>query len=845
MKTALGRWGAIALGAYLGLVLLLHAGDAALGQGYYGRSLTVDGCADPAGLVLETVGPNVHERRAPRQVEGGQAQFSLPSRSIRSLALDVPHPRMLSVSLGGRSLTLSAAAQVDLTPLLADDAWDLPRLGRLYFPLAFDLRGRAGLPWAALALLLALALAGPALAGRLARRRGWAFEQPAAPSPAGDAWLAWALCIAALAALEWRQPLSFLQNDNYSQFTPKLLNAFNQLEHGHFPWWDADGGLGTPLYETGLYGVLDPLLNLSRLVTRALGRPHWLVDAQAFVCLPLGAWIMHRVLARLGVERWAGLAAAVALGLSGPLMKLGTLWYYTLPLAVYGPLLAWLFVIAAQEGFGARWALLAAAVRTAFFYAGNAQFFLYACLLEGAGILALAWRRRSWQPVAMAAASLGLSAGLCLPLALLQARLTAGLDHSEAASLASGLPFDGLAAALLPRPLALGRFPLSPELGHGEFTQLYYLGPLWALAFAGALGAALRGRRVPGLALLVAAALVGALCLGRSSLVYAVSRHLPVLGQLRYAFKLYPYAAALVIVQGALLLTWAAAEPRLRAAVRWAALASLGLSLLAAALGPLSEPGLPAARYPKPAPAVAEAVKDQVILPLHQVLLIEPGWPDCLPGNLPSLFNVRSFEQYEALRTGAIKAEALEAAGPKALAQRFGVSRILLQKALPDAIAARGLRYNWELVYGGFAREARGLRLITATATVEVYDTGVTAWNLKPLSGTGQVKELHFGGGAAARADLDAVSGGAWLAQVEWRPGLSAKADGKPVAVTQGPDGWTQLELPANVTALRLDYRPPGLTGLLAAGALLALLGLIAIVWAGKLPAGGGKSWTA
>jgi len=41
-------------------------------------------------LVLETVGPNVHERRAPRRVEGGQAQFSLPSRSIRSLALDVP-----------------------------------------------------------------------------------------------------------------------------------------------------------------------------------------------------------------------------------------------------------------------------------------------------------------------------------------------------------------------------------------------------------------------------------------------------------------------------------------------------------------------------------------------------------------------------------------------------------------------------------------------------------------------------------------------------------------------------------------------------------------------------------
>lgn len=844
MFSALGRWSAIALGCYLTLVLVLHVGDAVLGPGYYGQILTVDGSPDPAALVLETVGPNVHERRGPR-VEGTRALFSLPSRSIRSLALEAPGSAALTVSLDGQSLALSSAARVDLTPLLADHAWDLPSLGRLYFPVAVDLGGRAGLSWVALILLLAVTLAGPTLARRWASRRHWSFDQPVAPAPATDAWLAWGLCLVALALLEWRQPLSFLQDDNYCQFTPKLLNAFSQMEHGHFPWWDASGGLGTPLYETGLYGVLDPLLNLSRLLTRALGRLPWLVDVQAFVCLPLGAWIMHHVLVRLRVERLSALAAAVGIGLLGPLMKLSTMWYYTLPLAVYGPLLAWLFVVAAQDGFGASWALASAAVRTAFFYAGNAQFFLYACLLEGAGLLWLAWRRRSWRPLALAAASYGLTAGLCLPLGLLQRRLTAGLAHGEAANLASGLPFSGLAAVLLPRPLALGRFPLFADMGDGEFTHLYFLGPLWALLFAFSLGAALRRRRLPGLALLVAATLVGALSLGRSSLVYALSRYLPLLGQLRYAFKLYPYAAALVIVQGALMLTWAASEPRLRRAVRWAAGLSLGLSLLAAVIGPLTQRGVPALRYPRPVPAVAAAVKDQVILPLHQIWLIKPGWPDCLPGNLPGLFNVRSFEQDEALRTGIINNDLLDSMGPLALARRFGVSRILLQRALPEAIAARGLKYNWELDYGRFAKEAQGLRLITATPTVEVFDTGVPAWGLKPLAGTGRVEALHFGGGAAARADLADVSGGPWLMQVEWRPGLRAKADGRPVAVTRGPDGWTQLQLPAQVTALLMDYRPPGLKWFCLAGAVLALLGLVAIPLALRIPAREGKAWIA
>jgi hypothetical protein len=247
----------------------------------------------------------------------------------------------------------------------------------------------------------------------------------------------------------------------------------------------------------------------------------------------------------------------------------------------------------------------------------------------------------------------------------------------------------------------------------------------------------------------------------------------------------------------------------------------VGAGLLAALVacfgGALAAPLRPAFKSARPAPMIFEALQGQPFLALQGQGAFSPAWVDGQPGGLAGLNGLRSWDAGDA-------AAGLSAT-PAALAQRYGLSRVVVPAA--DASLAPGLR------------------LLTRTVETLVFNSGADAWDLKPVGCSGVVQELHYGGGAALRADLGQVSGGAWLLQVPWRPGLRAKADGHAIGVIEGADGWAQLAVPAGATALRVDYRPPGLRWILLAGGIVALLGLGALGLAVRRPAGGGKTWVA
>lgn len=150
-----------------------------------------------------------------------------------------------------------------------------------------------------------------------------------------------------------------------------------------------------------------------------------------------------------------------------------------------------------------------------------------------------------------------------------------------------------------------------------------------------------------------------------------------------------------------------------------------------------------------------------------------------------------------------------------AVTRRWGLSRVLVDTSAPLPPEQKPL-----------VDQARALRLVTRTAGIELYATGLDAWNLEPLQGGGRVTDLVWGAGAGLRAQLQGVGGGAWRLQVPWREGLRARADGRAVSVTADALGWSDVALPAGCASLRLDYRPPGLRWILGGGLLLLLLGL-------------------
>jgi hypothetical protein len=237
---------------------------------------------------------------------------------------------------------------------------------------------------------------------------------------------------------------------------------------------------------------------------------------------------------------------------------------------------------------------------------------------------------------------------------------------------------------------------------------------------------------------------------------------------------------------------------------------ALAFAGLVARPAPLS---LADAQALRSAAGLAERLKSETLLLLPDQRLL----PAAFPGRSAAQRSLRSVDWDQAAADP----------GPGdlfAITRRWGLSRVLLDPTAPATPDQQALE-----------AQARALRLLTRSAGVELYATGLSAWNLEPLQGGGRVTDLLWGAGAGLRAQLADVGGGTWRLQVPWRAGLRARADGRPLSVTADALGWANVALPPGCASLRLDYRPPGLRWMLGLGLALALAGL-ALAVPGFLP---------
>jgi len=512
--------------------------------------------------------------------------------------------------------------------------------------------------------LMALVL-GAILLSRRSEPPAALFEVPAPPAMAASTlpfWIGLLLLACALAGLEVWQPQYFVQDDNYAQFLPIIVQASRSFFAGTFPTWNAHQLLGQPTTTVGVYALTYPPTYLCSAAARhVIGNDAWTLDVFCIGHLLAGYVVLARWLQRdLGVRGWLAAQAALGFALSGFFLVGGRSWFYMVPLALWLPLIFQAFFRTLAEPSGRNAALLGAAIGL-LFHAGNAQMWLYTLLFLGCAALLFfcSGAVRRAHVLALVGA---LCVGLLTALPLLVSQLDFTADVSRA-SWGSGT-VRGIFALGLPHPFVTAAGP--NDWGGSDakrMTAFYYCGLISsAAALALALAWWRRLLHVPFerrqlASPVVLCILLSAACLevsyGSEGFGWPVLSRLPVLSKFTNPFKFIGFLSFFVAVLGAVYLEHALPKgPPPQRDRRAMAVMALAVVLLA-----LHVPQTRVAFW-----TYADAVdrrlpqKLQALMPADQrVASVTPlrsglaGHSDTLPNNLATLQGVLHIDGYDPL----------------------------------------------------------------------------------------------------------------------------------------------------------------------------------------------------
>lgn len=287
--------------------------------------------------------------------------------------------------------------------------------------------------------------------------------------------------------LEYQYPYTFLKDDNLNQFLPVILEGMQQLFNGHLPVWNPYQYTGSPLLEYGIYAVLYPLMILSYVISHYVTHNDFLLF-EFFVLFHLiaGYCATFFLLRSRRIQPLLSLIGAIAFVFSGYALIASGSWYYVAPVLLFLPLI-FLFHDRLHGSRDLRTPLFLGAIRGLFFYAGNAQFFVYALLFEFLYFLFLYFRDRpAFLPLfERYALSFLVTFIIALPLALAQAHAISDSTRQDLPLSSSFLsysshPLDVLAGQFLPYPLYHSRSPFARS--PSSFSEIYYAGTFFFLA---------------------------------------------------------------------------------------------------------------------------------------------------------------------------------------------------------------------------------------------------------------------------------------------------------------------------------------------------------------------------
>ena len=367
-------------------------------------------------------------------------------------------------------------------------------------------------------------------------------------------WIAAGLAVvaAALAMLEWIEPCYFVQDDNFANVLPGILQGCRSMFHGEFPDFDPCQFMGMPNAGKGLFTLFYPPTIVSYAIARyVLGNENWTLEIFAAMHLLAGYVASYAAGRMTGLRPALAFALGISFVLSGYILFVGRGWHAVLTLVLWLPLLfcsieAWL-----NGRAGWRWLILSGLTIGGFYYNGFPQYWIYAMLFMAvAAIVAVAGGRIAVRQLIWPAAAGLLGLALLMPTLVVQLEITRGMEEKPA-NFGEGFEH-GLLATVAPYPLsqAQGFMPLRSNREKELETEWYFAGTILMAAGYVVLGVLLAYRCSPRWIALhpwtVVAALSLWLGLGSAGILWTVMGRLPIIrGVNHYPHRLLPFLRVL------------------------------------------------------------------------------------------------------------------------------------------------------------------------------------------------------------------------------------------------------------------------------------------------------------
>ena len=508
-------------------------------------------------------------------------------------------------------------------------------------------------------------------------------------------WIALGLAVVAtaLAILELIQPYYFVQDDNFANVLPGVLQGCRSMVNGEFPDFDPCQYLGMPNAGKGIFALFYPPTIVSYVTARwVLGNENWTLDVFAAMHL-LGGYVASYAAARkAGMRPSLAFALGISFVLSGYILVVGRGWHAVLTLVVWLPLLfcsmeAWL-----NGRTGWRWLLASGLGIGGFYYMGFPQYWVYAMFfLALVAVTAVACGRVAPRQLIWPAAAGLLGISLLLPTLIVQFELTRGMEDKTANF---GMGFEqGLVATVAPFPLthAEGFMGVPANCDKDLQTESYYGGTILMAGGYIVLGVLLAyrtGRQwLAANPWTVAAAVSLWLGLGSAGLLWSQLGRLPVMRAVNHhPHRLLPFFVFFSLVIGGRFierLLRRAASPRWEYAIA-AATAVLMLYHVSLARNSLWCYG--DRPYPPLPPEIARHVLPSETPESGRVMWYGPwrsgeaGYAYLLPHSLPSAYGALAFAGYDPIierRPESLAIQARFDRDPITTARAFGVRWIL------------------------------------------------------------------------------------------------------------------------------------------------------------------------
>ena len=366
---------------------------------------------------------------------------------------------------------------------------------------------------------------------------------------------------AALAMLEWIEPCYFVQDDNFANVLPAILQGCRSIFRGEFPDFDPCQLMGMPNAGKGLSTLLYPPTVVSYFIARwGLGNENYTLEIFAAMHLLAGYAASYAAARTVGLRPALAYVLGISFVLCGYILMVGRSWHSVLTLVFWLPLLFCCMESWLKGRANRRWLLATGLAIGGFYYTGFAQYWFYGMLLLGsvAAVAVLCGRVAVRQLIwPLAAGLLGLA--LLLPVLVVQLELTRGMAEKEA-NFGMGIE-QGLLATLAPFPFtrAEGFMPVPNNRERILETQWYYAGTFLVACGFLSLGAMLayRCRRAwlgqhPWT---VAALLAFWLALGKEGMLWTAMGQLPVIRAVNHhPHRLMPFMVFFCLIVGGIFL---------------------------------------------------------------------------------------------------------------------------------------------------------------------------------------------------------------------------------------------------------------------------------------------------